>query len=75
MNLLIPLCPGTGLMTAVWCVNGLAQAMMWPPLVRILSELLSEADYKTATVRVSWGSSLATILIYLTAPLFIQWGG
>ena len=63
------------LMTAVWCVNGLAQAMMWPPLVRILSELLSEADYKTATVRVSWGSSLATILIYLTAPLFIQWGG
>lgn len=75
MNLLIPLCPGTGLMTAVWCVNGLAQAMMWPPLVRILSELLSEADYKTATVRVSWGSSLATILIYLAAPLLIQWGG
>ena len=61
MNLLIPFCSSPAWMTVVWSVNGLAQAMMWPPLVRILSELLSEADYKTATVRVSWASSRTSI--------------
>ncbi len=75
MNLLIPFCPGTGWMTVVWCVNGFAQAMMWPPLVRIMAGFLSADDYKKAIVRVSWGSSLGTVFIYLSVPLYITVGG
>ena len=75
MNLLIPLCPTTLLMTAVWCINGFAQAMMWPPLVRIMAELLDEDDYKVAVTRVNWGSSMGTIVIYLLAPLCITLSG
>ena len=33
MNLLIPLCRNNVQMTVVWCINGLAQACMWPPKV------------------------------------------
>ena len=36
MNLLIPLCRNHLQMTAVWCVNGLAQACMWPPMVKLM---------------------------------------
>ncbi len=72
MNLLIPFCPSPAWMTVVWSVNGLAQAMMWPPLVRIMSQHMTESEYKVATVHVSWGSSLGTIVIYLMIPLLLK---
>lgn len=74
-NLLITLCPGPGAMAAVWGVNGFLQAMLWPPLVRIMTELFTEEVYRRASVRVSWGSSFGTIAVYLTAPLCILWSG
>ncbi len=75
MNALIPLCPTAGWMTAVWSVNGLAQAMMWPPLVKVMTLHLHEQDYKRAVVWVSWGGSIATIIVYLAAPALIAAGG
>ena len=71
MNLLIPLCDNHVQMTAVWCVNGLAQACMWPPLVKLMVTLFSQTDYGRASTMVSWGSSFGTILIYLLSPLVI----
>lgn len=58
-------------MTVVWAINGFAQAMLWPPLVRILSTYLSDAEYSYSVVRVSWGSSFATIMLYLVCPLLL----
>lgn len=78
MNLLIPLCGDPWMMLAVWCVNGLAQAFMWPPMVKIMTGLLSAEEYKQAVTKVSWGSSVGTILIYLLAPVTItaaSWQG
>ena len=75
MNLLIPLCPSAGWMVAVWSMNGLAQAMMWPPLVKVMSMHLHEQDYKRAVVWVSWGGSVGTIAVYLLAPVLISLGG
>lgn len=72
MNLLIPFCSSPAWMTVVWSVNGLAQAMMWPSLVRIMSQHMTESEYKVATVHVSWGSSLGTIVIYLMIPLLLK---
>lgn len=72
MNLCIPLCRDPYQMLAVWCVNGFAQAFMWPPIVRMMTELLTEEDYRKVTVKVSWGSSFGTILVYFAAPLIIS---
>lgn len=72
MNLLIPICRDPYQMLAVWCVNGFAQAFMWPPLVRMMTMQLSEEAYKSATVKVSWGSSFGTIAMYLLSPLLIS---
>lgn len=68
MNILLPFCVNPWLMCAVWCINGFAQSFMWPPIVRLMSTLLSERDYQTASVRVSWGSSVGAILLYLLSP-------
>ncbi|MBQ8235739.1 MAG: MFS transporter, partial [Clostridia bacterium] len=72
MNLLIPFCKSPWLMLIVWCVNGFAQAFMWPPLVRLMTALFSEEDYKKVSVKVSLGSSIGTIIVYLVSPIFIS---
>ena len=75
MNLLIPFCPNYLWMTAVWCVNGMAQSLMWPPIVRLMADLYNEEEYKKTTVIVSWGSSTGTMLIYLLSPMWIAVAG
>lgn len=72
MNLLLPLCPNPMLMVGVWCVNGFAQSMMWPPTVKIMTQVLDDEEYKKAAVIVSWGSSVGTIVVYLASPLIIS---
>lgn len=75
MNLLIPLCSSPYQMLVVWSINGFGQAFMWPPMVRMMTMLLSAEDYKKACVTVSWGSSFGTILVYLLSPLLIGLSG
>ena len=75
MNLLIPFCPNPHYMMALWCLNGFAQSMMWPPMVKIMTVYLTEEEYKTSVTKVSWGSSFGTILVYLLAPLLITLAG
>ena len=72
MNLLIPICKNPYQMLGVWCINGFAQSFMWPPLVRLMSALLSDEEYKKASAKVSWGSSIGTIAVYLISPLLIS---
>ena len=59
-------------MLIIWSINGFAQSFMWAPIVKIMTEILSESDYKYAITKVSWGSSIGTIIVYLTAPLLIS---
>ena len=64
------------LMTIIWGINGFAHAMFWPPIVRLMSLNLTEAEYSYASVRVTWGSSIATIALYLLCPpllLVVSW--
>lgn len=74
-NLLLPLCTDAYQMTAVWCVNGFAQAFMWPPLVRLMTALFDAETYKKACVYASWGSSFGTIAVYLMSPVCIGLAG
>lgn len=73
MNLLIPVCSGNPYaMMAVWSVNGLAQAFMWPPLIRILTYMFSSEDYSKAIVHVNGGSCYGTIVVYIVASLLVM---
>ncbi|MBQ2865260.1 MAG: MFS transporter [Clostridia bacterium] len=72
MNLLIPLCRSHYAMLAVWCVNGFAQSFMWPPLVKLMTVLLTREEYSRCSAKVSWGSSLGTMAVYLISPAVIS---
>ena len=72
MNIFVGTLSKGALLVALWAVNGFAQALMWPPLVKILSARLDDESYKKACVKVSWGSSFGTIAVYLLAPVIIK---
>ena len=76
VNLLFPLISDSiVLMAILWGINGFAQSMMWPPIVKILVTNCDDDMYSYSVVRVSWGSSFATIALYLIAPLIISLSG
>lgn len=65
-----------GLMIAVWGINGLAQAMLWPPIVKMLSHYLDHQTYVTANLVVTAAAHIATVLLYAFVPLclaFMSW--
>lgn len=72
MNLVIPICRNTAQMAVIWGINGLSQAFMWPPLVRLMTVLLNKEDYKVTCTYVSWGASLGTIAVYAFSPIIIH---
>ena len=55
----------------LWAVNGFAQSLMWPPLVRIMVSHLTIPDYEQTCVKVNYGGNLGAIAVYLAAPLII----
>ena len=71
-NLAMPLLPNTALMIPVWAINGFAQAMLWPPIVRILADNLDHERFVTANLIVTMAAHTATILLYLYVPLCLQ---
>ena len=73
VNLIFPFASGSiVLMSILWAINGFAQSMMWPPIVKILVSACDDDMYSYSVVRVSWGSSAGTIVLYCIAPLIIS---
>lgn len=74
-NILMPVIP-SGVMIVVWGINGLAQAMLWPPIVRILSTYLDHNTFVMANLAVTAAAHLATIVLYVFAPIclvYMSW--
>lgn len=75
-NMLMPFARLPQLMCVVWGVNGFAQAMFWPPIVKLMAAYLDEDGYARGNWLVSVASHGATILIYVAVPAcitFLDW--
>jgi OPA family glycerol-3-phosphate transporter-like MFS transporter len=59
-------------MCVFWSINGFAQAMMWPPMVKILVGSMTEDEYGNSVIKIFCGSSAGTIFVYLVSPLIIE---
>ena len=75
MNIMLPIFPKLYAMTAFWAVNGFAQALIYPPLMKITSYYLSEQNYAKACLFITVGSHAATFLMYLVSPVVIVISG
>lgn len=75
INLLMVFLPNLTLMTAFWCFNGFFQALMWPPLVKLMAQNMDSDEYARSVVTVSAAASVATIAVYMLAPAMISLSG
>lgn len=75
INLSMVFLPDIHWMTGFWCFNGFFQALLWPPLVRLMAENMTSDEYTKAVVSVSAAASVATILIYIIVPAAIAVSG
>ena len=75
-NLLMPLVTNTALMIPIWAFNGLGQAMLWPPIVRMLADSLDHEGFVRANLLVTSSAHIATVILYLYVPVclkFFEW--
>lgn len=71
-NFALAMTAHVGAMIGIWCVNGVFQAMLWPPMVRLMAETLDETGYAKASRSVSVAANLATIGVYALMSLFVR---
>lgn len=76
-NLLMPFCPNILMREVVWLINGFAQSMLWPPLVRIMAATMDKDTYNDVCANVNVAGNGGTLLLYLTSSLiwlkFFTW--
>lgn len=72
VNMLVSFCTSITLITVLWCINGVCQAMLWPPLIRFTSEQVVPEKYADAVTIVGISASVGTIFVYLFVPVVLQ---
>lgn len=75
VNFIFPCFGKVEVLCVVWGINGFAQAMLWPPMVKLLARYLKGDAYSKGAFWVISASQIATIAIYLIVPLCIRWLG
>ena len=72
VNILVSFSSSIAVITALWCINGVCQAMLWPPLTRFVSEQVGTEKYSDAITLVGLSASIGTIFIYLFVPFVLE---
>ena len=74
-NLAMAGAKGSGLMTAVWCVNGLFQAFIWSPMIRLMYEYYKTETRMKACVSLNSSVPIGTMAAYGLTALVIWLSG
>lgn len=61
-------------MSLLWCMNGYAQSMIWPPIIRIFSEMLEEKKKVQYCIDIVSTQALGTLASYLLSAVIISRG-
>lgn len=73
-NVLFPILRIPVVQTVLWALNGFAQALFWPPILKLINTRCERSLYESACVTVSVCSHIATLVIYFLASRIIAAG-
>ena len=71
-NLTVGLAPAFNVIKYCWLINGLSLSVLWPTLIRLLSETLSKSQMPKAVVVMGTTVAIGTFLVYGLSALFVQ---
>lgn len=58
-----------------WCINGLSQAFIWSPMIRILYDFLEDEDRARSCLRMNFSVPVGTMAAYGLTAVLIQIAG
>ena len=71
-NVAFPFVSSVPVLIVLWTVNGFAQAMFWPPLVKLMSVYFKGDGYTRASTNVSLAAQIALLAVFGLSALFIR---
>ena len=74
MNVLVGLTDNFSLVKYFWMINGAALSVLWPSLIRFLSETLDKKDVKRAVIVMGTTVATGTFFVYGLSALFVAVG-
>ena len=74
MNLLVGISNNFIIIKYIWLINGAALSVLWPSLVRLLSETLNKKDIARAVVVMGTTVAIGTFFVYALSALFVAMG-
>ena len=72
MNALMCWMPSALWLSVVWGLNGLAQSMIWSPIVRILSTVLAPSQQRKACLNIASTTPVGTVAAYALSMLMLR---
>ena len=74
MNLLVGISNNFIIIKYIWLINGAALSVLWPSLIRLLSETLNKKDIARAVVVMGTTVAIGTFFVYALSALFVAMG-
>lgn len=71
-NAAFPFVRSVPVLVVLWAINGFAQAMFWPPLVKLLSVYFKGDRYTRASMRISMAAQIALLAVFGLSSLAIH---
>lgn len=71
-NLIVALSTSFAIIKYVWLINGFSMSVLWPSLVRLLSETLSKKDMGQASVVMGTTVAVGTFVVYGLSAVFVK---
>ena len=68
-NIIVGLCRNFEIVKYIWLLNGFSMSILWPTLIRFLSETLSKDKMKQASITMGTTVAVGTMVIYALSAL------
>jgi len=73
MNILVALSKDFIYVKYFWLINGVALAILWPSLIRLLSETMDSSSIGRAVIVMGTTVATGTLIVYGLSALFVAW--
>lgn len=71
-NAAFPFVTSVPALIVLWGINGFAQALFWPPIVKLMTIYLKGDRYTKAVMSVSMAAQIALLAVFASATLFVS---
>ncbi len=72
VNFIIAISDNFAMVKYLWLINGFFMAILWPSLIRLLSETLPKKDMARASVRMGTTVAVGTLVIYGISAIYVS---